>query len=100
MLLIENLTSKTSNPGVASLVDEDVEKLQAVGQVLDAVATNPDPETVLEAIEQVFWDWLRPNEWLLVWQAVSANSQMVVLSALLGTLPVEKLCQLEVLIAN
>lgn len=98
-LLLEEITSKRSNPESGSSPDGEIEKLEAAGKVLEVITSSFDLETVLKAIEEVFWDRLRPNEWRLVWQVISPCSQLTVLSALLKTLPAEQLRQLEVVMA-
>lgn len=99
-LLIEDITSKMSKPEPGSQSNEEMEKIKAVGQILEVVASDSDSETVLETIEEVFGDGLQPHEWLLLWQVISSSSQLAVLSALLGTLPVEQLRQLENVVAT
>jgi hypothetical protein len=66
--------------------DEDVELSQAIASVLEEVAASPMDE-MLPSLEEVFFQWLKPHQWLDVWEHVSGQSQLAILEALSWTLP-------------
>jgi hypothetical protein len=73
---------------------DEVELNQAIASVLNNVAAGEANE-LLSSIEEVFFQWLKPDQWLDVWEYVSGQAQLVILEALSWTLPGGVLLELE-----
>ncbi|KAI9129731.1 hypothetical protein [Acaryochloris sp. CCMEE 5410] len=86
--LLEGLNSKMNN--LSNTPNPDQETHQAIAGVLDELADLPIND-LLPSLNEVFFDWLKPQEWSLVWGEVSASGQMAILEGLAMTLPVKML---------
>ena len=72
---------------------EEMEHAQDTAEVLSGVA-NQSPQTLVECLHEVFYHWLAPRQWHLVWEQISDKAQIKILSSLLLTLPASHLRQL------
>jgi hypothetical protein len=75
-----------SNSKMNKKEDEDVELSQAIASVLEEVAASPMDE-MLPSLEEIFFQWLKPDQWQDVWQLLSGHSQLAILRVLSLTLP-------------
>jgi hypothetical protein len=66
--------------------DDDLELSQAIASVLNNIASG-ETDDLLPSIEEVFFQWLKPSQWVEVWEKVSGAAQLVILEALSMTLP-------------
>jgi hypothetical protein len=82
--LLKSLNSKVNNFGNVS--DSDKEAHSAIAKVLDEVAGYP-VEELLPSINEVFFEWVKREDWAIVWDAVSAGAQLAILRGLAGVLP-------------
>jgi hypothetical protein len=82
--LLESLNSKTNNFDEVS--DVDREGHQAISGVLDEMAGLPVDE-MLPSLEEVFFRWVKREDWAAVWAGVSAGAQMRILRGLAGVVP-------------
>jgi hypothetical protein len=82
--LLESLNSKTNNFGTVS--DSDREAHCAIAKVLDEVAGYPVDE-LLPSLDEVFFQWVKREDWAIVWDSVSAVAQLAILRGLAGVLP-------------
>ena len=82
--LIDSTNSKMNNSKKVSNVDQ--ESHQAIAGVLNTLADLPMDE-LLPSLNEVFFDWLKPHEWAVVWEGVSAAAQRAILQGLGLTLP-------------
>jgi hypothetical protein len=82
--LLESLNSKTNNFDKVSEVDR--EGHQAISGVLNELADLPIDE-MLPSLNEVFFDWLKPDQWPAVWDGVNAGAQVGILRGLSLTLP-------------
>jgi hypothetical protein len=95
-VLLESLSSKVNNFGNVSDSDTSTSSVQrreahcAIAKVLDEVAGYPVDE-LLPSIDEVFFEWVKREDWAIVWDAVSAGAQLAILRGLAGVLPVSGL---------
>jgi hypothetical protein len=91
-VLLESLNSKVNNFGKVSDSDTSTRSVQrreahcAIAKVLDEVAGYPVDE-LLPSINEVFFEWVKPEDWAIVWDSVSAVAQLAILQGLAGVLP-------------
>jgi hypothetical protein len=83
-VLLESLNSKVNNFGKVS--DLDREAHCAIAKVLDEVAGYPVDE-MLPSLDEVFFEWVKREDWAIVWDSVSAVAQLVILRGLAEVLP-------------
>ncbi|UJB73159.1 hypothetical protein HRE53_30935 (plasmid) [Acaryochloris sp. 'Moss Beach'] len=88
ILLLDNLNSKMNNSKKG--LNPDHETHQAIAGVLDELADLPINE-LLPSLNEVFFNWLKPKEWVFVWDRVSVPGQMAILEGLAMVLPVQML---------
>jgi hypothetical protein len=91
ILLINRSNSKVNK---TESNGDDIEMSQAIASVLNNVAATPN-DGLLSSIEEVFFQWLTPNQWMDVWERVSGQAQLVILEALSRTLPGGVVLELE-----
>jgi hypothetical protein len=84
VLLLESLNSKVNNFNEVS--DVDREGHQAISGVLDEMAGLPVDE-MLPSLEEVFFRWVKREDWAIVWAGVSAGAQIGILRGLAIVLP-------------
>jgi hypothetical protein len=82
--LLESLNSRVNNFGDVS--DVDREGHQAIARVLDEMADLPLDE-MLPSLEEVFFRWVKREDWVIVWNGVSAGAQMRILRGLSLVVP-------------
>jgi hypothetical protein len=85
-LFISLLKGSNSKMNKKESDTDEVELNQAIASVLNNVAAGEANE-LLSSIEEVFFQWLKPDQWLDVWEYVSGQAQLVILEALSMTLP-------------
>jgi hypothetical protein len=83
-VLLESLNSKVNNFGNVS--DLDREAYSAIAKVLDEVAGYP-MEELLPSLDEVFFQWVKREDWAIVWDSVSAVAQMAILEGLALVVP-------------
>jgi hypothetical protein len=66
--------------------DSDREGHQAISGVLDEMAGLPVDE-MLPSLEEVFFRWVKKEDWAIVWNGVSAGAQMGILRGLAVAVP-------------
>jgi hypothetical protein len=84
VLLLESLNSRVNNFGDVS--DVEREGHQAISGVLDEMASLPVDE-MLPSLEEVFFQWVKREDWAAVWDGVSAGGQVGILRGLSGVVP-------------
>jgi hypothetical protein len=82
--LLEGLNSKTNNAEKVS--DADRESHRAISGVLNEMADSPIDE-LLPGLHEIFFDWLKPNQWPAVWDGVTTSAQMSILRGLALVVP-------------
>jgi hypothetical protein len=82
--LIDNFNSKMNNPETVS--DVDRESNQAISGVLNELTDLP-MEELLPSLDEIFYDWLKPHQWSIVWDGVNASAQMTILRGLALVVP-------------
>jgi hypothetical protein len=81
--LIKKSNSKMNNH---STEPQQIGFNQGVATVLEEVARSP-LEQLLPGVEEVFFQWLQPQQWGQVWTLVSGQAQLKILAGLSLTLP-------------
>jgi hypothetical protein len=71
---------------VQQVTDVEKEGHQAISGVLDEMAGLPVDE-MLPSLEEVFFRWVKREDWAIVWEGVNAGAQMGILRGLAGVLP-------------
>jgi hypothetical protein len=74
-----------------------VESLVPTAEVVLAEATLSD---LPKSIEEVFFDWLKPADWIQLWQKLSISAQTRLLEVLFLALPGSQLKLLDKLIGK
>jgi ribosomal protein S14 len=87
--LVSNINSKMNK----SEINDEVMN-QAIASVLEEVAT-ASLEQLLPGLEEVFFHWIKPRQWRNVWECVSGQAQMAILSGLSLTIPQKSLQVVE-----
>ncbi|HEY9665059.1 MAG TPA: hypothetical protein V6C65_41995 [Allocoleopsis sp.] len=89
LLLLEETNRKSGSP-LNPNQGESSEVVEAVGQVLEAIAAEPDTAHLLIGLGDVF-DWLTKKQWREVWYLLSATAQVRILAVLLTKIPERQL---------
>lgn len=81
-----------SNSKSSKKIEEPPNEIVAIAE--EAIQTCHDTPQLLNAIEELFLDWLTPHQWQRFWGQLSRPSQIKVLTALFLTLPSSELTKL------
>jgi hypothetical protein len=87
LLLLESSNSKSSKAASVGLQQAEVELVAGVSAALRLLITDCEPSQLLEAVDEVFLQWLMPRQRLALWGGLSVAEQIRVLSALCLALP-------------
>ena len=58
-----------------------------IEQIISSVIEDASVKDLLQALPEMFFEWLEPGQWEQVWQSVSIQQQTKMVSALLSLLP-------------
>lgn len=89
-LLLSLLNTKHSSGGNSKTPSVAAEMIE----IVESVATASTGDTLLTAVDDIFYHWLNPAQWGEVWHRLSKSAQTNVLSALFLTVPISRLEQL------
>ena len=89
LLLIDNSNSKSSKSAVPPPDGLEAVVEKAIGYCLDS------PQ-VLTTIQEIFFEWLKPSQWGLIWAQLTIPTQQRILEALAYALPLPRISEVEV----